>query len=71
MKMIFVMNGSNKRTLEIFNEQPRFFINENNNEKRELGKTQSDIQRQMINNIFKINMIDKIQPTTNCSNCGK
>ena len=63
MKMIFVFNGSKKRTLESFN-------NENNNEKGELGKT-IDIQRQMINNTFKINMLERIQPSTNCSNCGK
>lgn len=76
MKMVFVLNGSKKRTLESFNEPSRFFNNENNNEKRELGKTMesqmdTQIQRQIINNIFKINMIDKIQPTTNCSSCGK
>jgi len=64
MKMIFVFNGSKKRTLESFN-------NENNNEKEELGKTQLDTQRQMINNTFKINMLERIQPSTNCSNCGK
>jgi hypothetical protein len=75
MKMVFVLNGSKKRTLESFNEPSRFFNNGINNEK-ELGKTMesqmdTQIQRQIINNIFKINMIDRIQPTTNCSSCGK
>ena len=64
MKMIFVMNGSKKRTLESFNENK----NETNNEKRELGKT---MERQIINNYFYINMIDRIKPSTNCSSCGK
>ena len=64
MKMIFVMNGSKKRTLESFNENK----NETNNEKRELGKT---MERQIINNSFKINMIDRIKLSTNCSSCGK
>jgi len=73
--MVFVLNGSKKRTLESFNETSRFFNNGNNKEK-ELGKTMesqmdTQIQRQIINNIFKINMIDRIQPTTNCSSCGK
>ena len=62
--MIFVMNGSKKRTLESFNENK----NETNNEKRELGKT---MERQIINNYFYINMIDRIKPSTNCSSCGK
>jgi hypothetical protein len=79
MKMVFVLNGSKKRTLESFNEPSRFFNNGNNNgnnNEKELGKTMesqmdTQIQRQIINNIFKINMIDRIQPTTNCSSCGK
>jgi hypothetical protein len=76
MKMVFVLNGSKKRTLESFNEPSRFLNNENKNEKRELGKTMerqldTQIQRQIINNTFKINMIERIQPTTNCSSCGK
>ena len=74
MKMVFVLNGSKKRTLESFNEPSRFLNNENKNEKRELGKTmerQLDTQRQIINNTFKINMIERIQPSTNCSSCGK
>ena len=74
--MIFVLNGSKKRTLESFNEPSRFLNSENKNEKRELGKTMerqldTQIQRQIINNTFKINMIERIQPTTNCSSCGK
>lgn len=74
--MVFVLNGSKKRTLESFNEPSRFLNNENKNEKRELGKTMerqldTQIQRQIINNTFKINMIERIQPTTNCSSCGK
>jgi hypothetical protein len=68
MKMIFVFNGSKKRTLESFNNENN---NEINNEKGELGKTQLYTQRQMINNTFKINMLERIQPSTNCSNCGK
>jgi hypothetical protein len=76
MKMVFVLNGSKKRTLESFNEPSRFLNNENKNEKRELGKTMerqldTQIQRQIINNTFKINMIERIQPSTNCSSCGK
>jgi hypothetical protein len=76
MKMIFVLNGSKKRTLESFNEPTHFLNNENKNEKRELGKTMerqldTQIQRQIINNTFKTNMIDRIQPSTNCSSCGK
>ena len=63
--MIFVLNGSKKRTLESLN-------NENNNEKGELGKTiDIHIQRPIINNTFKVNMLERIQPSTNCSNCGK
>jgi len=74
--MIFVLNGSKKRTLESFNKPTHFLNNENKNEKRELGKTMerqldTQIQRQIINNTFKINMIERIQPTTNCSSCGK
>ena len=68
MKMNFVMNGSKKKALESFNESTHFFINQNQNQKRELAKT---MERQITNNSFKINMFDRIKPSTNCSGCSK
>ena len=80
MKMVFIANGSGKRTLEGFNEynkENNQKTNQKTNQKEELGKTleknlEKILERDIINQSFKINMIDRLMNTaTKCSSCGK
>lgn len=74
--MVFIANGSGKRTLEGFNEYNKE-NNQKTNQKEELGKTMEKnlekiLERDIINQSFKINMIDRLMNTaTKCSSCGK
>lgn len=74
--MVFIANGSGKRTLEGLNKYNKE-NNQKTNQKEELGKTMEKnlekiLERDIINQSFKINMIDRLMNTaTKCSSCGK
>jgi len=75
--MVFIANGSRKRTLEGFNQENYQKNNQKNYQKEELGKTlektmEKNLERDIINQSFKISMIDRLMnTTTKCSSCGK
>lgn len=75
--MVFIANGSGKRTLEGFNQKNNQKDYQKNYQKEELGKTleknlEKILERDIINQSFKINMIDRLMNTaTKCSSCGK
>jgi hypothetical protein len=81
MKMMFVMNGSRKRTLDSFTEKKEaistFGMQTSldgtiNHKREELGKTQEkEFERQLIHNYFKTSMVDRLLTATKCSSCGK
>lgn len=68
MKMVFSTNGSKKRTLESF--YPKEELGENVKENTKINKDKQ-LEKQIVFNTFKINMIDRLQTSNNCSSCGK
>ena len=81
MKMMFVMNGSRKRTLDSFTEKKdansifgmqTIVDGTINHNREELGKTQEkEFERQLIHNYFKTSMVERLLTATKCSSCGK
>ena len=63
MKMIYSINGSKKETLETFQRK--------NIEIREQPTIEKMVEKTIVLQSFKINMLERIKPTSNCSSCGK